>query len=118
VSLLRHRLPAILDKPIGGCVGLVDVMQRKACDQALLPEEDPALGLPKVTVTGATSRNALLEYHGEHNPVTEIADILKLELRFLAASKARRTSSTRSSLVASSDISRAVSRSDRDELRL
>jgi hypothetical protein len=58
-------------------------MSREACDQASLPQEHPPLALAKVTVTGATHRNALLDDHSEHNPVAEVADILELELQFL-----------------------------------
>ena len=81
--LPRHRLHSFVDETLGGSAGRVDVMGRKARYQASLQEEDPPLALPKVTVTGTTGRNALLDDHSEHNPVAEVADILELELQLL-----------------------------------
>ena len=70
--LLRHRLPPFLREAFGGSTGLVDVGDRKACDQASYPDEDPSLALSKVT--GAASRTTVLNDHGKYNPIAEVAD--------------------------------------------
>src|SRR5207302_11005509 len=80
-------LPPRLGRLLGGSTGVAYVIGRVACDQASLPKEDPPLALPKVTVTGATNRNARLDDHSKHNPVAEVADILNLELQFLVSAE-------------------------------
>ncbi len=49
------------------------------------PDEDPSLALSKVT--GAASRTTVLNDHGKHNPIAEIADFLKPELQLLVRAK-------------------------------
>src|SRR5439155_383958 len=58
---------------------------RKTRDQASHPEEDPSLALSKVT--GAANRTPVLDDHSKHNPVAEVADLLKLEVQFLVRVK-------------------------------
>jgi hypothetical protein len=62
-------------------MSLVDLGDRKACDQASYPDEDPSLALSKVT--GAAGRTTVLNDHGEHNPIAEVADFLDRELQRL-----------------------------------
>src|SRR5271167_126654 len=83
--LLRHRLPPFLGNAFGGSTGLVDLGGRKACDQASHPDDDPSLALSKVT--GAASRATVLNDHGKHNPIAEVADFLKPELQLLVRAK-------------------------------
>src|SRR5450631_2807455 len=85
VQLLRHRLPPFLGEAFGGSTGLVDLGGRKARDQASHPDEDPSLALSKVT--GAASRTTVLNDHGKHNPIAEVADFLKPALQLLVRAK-------------------------------
>ena len=74
-------MPPFLGEAFGGCAGLVDLGDRKTRDQASHPEEDPSLALSKVT--GAANRTPILDDHGKHNPIAEVADFLKPELQLL-----------------------------------
>src|ERR1700730_10798229 len=74
-----------LGKAFGGSTGLVDVVGRKARDQASHPDEDPSLALSKVT--GAASRTSVLSDHGKHNSIAEVADFLKPDLQLLVRAK-------------------------------
>src|SRR3954453_16478187 len=71
----------LLREAFGGSTGLVDLVDRKAHDQASYPDEDPSLALSKVT--GAARRTTVLNDHGKHNPIAEVADFLKPELQLL-----------------------------------
>ncbi len=77
--------PRSCGEAFGGSTGLVDLGDRKACDQASYPDEDPSLALSKVT--GAASRTTVLNDHGKHNPIAEVADFLKPELQLLVRAK-------------------------------
>jgi len=66
-------------------MSLVNLGDRKACDQASYPDEDPSLTLSKVT--GAASRTTALNDHGKHNPIAEVADFLNPELQLLVHGK-------------------------------
>ena len=74
-------MPPFLGEAFGGCAGLVDLGDRKTRDQASHPEEDPSLALSKVT--GAANRTPILDDHGEHNPIAEVADFLKPDHQLL-----------------------------------
>ena len=74
-------MPPFLGEAFGGCTGLVDLGDRKTRDQASHPEEDPSLALSKLT--GAANRTPILDDHGEHNPVAEVADFLKPDHQLL-----------------------------------
>ncbi len=69
----------------GGSTALVDVGDRKACDQASYPDDDPSLALSNVT--SAACRTTVLNDHGKHNPIAEVADFLKPELQLLVGAK-------------------------------
>jgi hypothetical protein len=60
----------LLREAFGGSTGLVDLVDRKARDQASYPDEDPSLALSKVT--GAASRTTVLNDHGKHNPKSDV----------------------------------------------
>ncbi len=77
--------PPLLRQAFGGSTGLVDLGDRKACDQASYPDEYPSLALSKVT--GAASRTTVLNDHGKHNPIAEVADFLEPELQLLVHAK-------------------------------
>src|SRR5271154_2669221 len=64
---------------------LVELGGREACDQASYPDEDPSLALSKVT--GAAGRTTVLNDHGNHDPIAEVADFLKPELQLLVRGK-------------------------------
>src|SRR5205823_457 len=85
VQVRGHRLSPFLGEAFGGGTGLVDLGDRKTCDQAVYPDEDPSLALSKVT--GAASRTTVLNDHGKHNPIAEVADFLKPELQLLVRAK-------------------------------
>jgi hypothetical protein len=82
---MLERLGPYLGEAFGGCTGLVDLGDRKACDQASCPDEDPSLALSKVT--GAANRTTVLNDHGKHNPIAEVADFLKPVLQVLVRAK-------------------------------
>src|SRR3954453_20731562 len=75
----------LLREAFGGSTGLVDLVDRKAHDQASYPDEDPSLALSKVT--GAARRTTVLNDHGKHNPIAEVADFLKPDLQLLVRAK-------------------------------
>src|SRR2546423_7211786 len=83
--LLRHRLAPFLGEAFGGSTGLVDVGDRKTRDQASHPEEDPSLALSKAT--GAANQTTVLNDHGKHNPIAEVADFLEPDLQLLVRAK-------------------------------
>jgi hypothetical protein len=70
---------------LGGSMSLVDLGDREACDQASYPDEDPSLALSNVT--GAARRTTVLNDHGKHNPIAEVADFLRPELQVLVGGK-------------------------------
>jgi hypothetical protein len=72
----RHRTPASHDPA------------PTPCRQPWLlprPDEDPSLALSQVT--GAASQTTVLNDHGKHNPIAELADFLKPELQLLVRGK-------------------------------
>src|ERR1700730_11814755 len=69
---------SFLGKAVGGSASLVDVGGLKVGDQASHPDEHPSLTLSKVT--GAANRTTVLNDHGKHNSIAEVADLLKLDL--------------------------------------
>ena len=71
----------ILREAFGCSAALVDLGGHKACDQASYPDDNPSLALSKVT--GAASQTTVLNDHGKHNPVAEVADFLKPDLQLL-----------------------------------
>ena len=75
----------VLREAFGCSTSLVDLVGRKACNQASYPDEDPSLALSKVT--GAANRTTVLNDHGKHNPIAEVADFLKPDLQLVVCAE-------------------------------
>jgi len=75
----------LLREAFGCSTSLVDLGDRKARDQASHPNEDPTLALSKVT--GAANQTTVLNDHGKHKSIAEVAGFLKSDLQLLVRAK-------------------------------
>ena len=82
---MREWLALFPGEALGGSTALVDLEDRNARDQASHPDEDPSLALSNVT--GAAGRTSVLNDHGKHDPIAEVADFLKPVLQPLVRAK-------------------------------